>query len=47
MYKKNFYPRYLGMEQKVLIRNWYNGKKEYMWRACRLDAGLYYKTVRI
>ena len=40
---KDLYPGYLGREQRVLIRSRYSGKKEYMWCACRPDAGLYYK----
>ena len=40
---KDLYPGYLGREQRALIREQYRGKKEYMWCACRPDAGLYYK----
>lgn len=40
---KDLYPGYLGKEQRALIRNQYMGRKEYMWCACRPDAGLYYK----
>lgn len=40
---KDLYPGYLDREQRALIRNRYMGRKEYMWCACRPDAGLYYK----
>lgn len=40
---KDLYPGYLDREQRALIREQYRGKKEYMWCACRPDAGLYYK----